>query len=174
MFIFSQEHTDSWHYLAHLLEKPWRSDREAVEVWSVTQAEAWCKQPLSFLYLLPRWVGSQLSSTFHSSTRPPHHSLPSRAPPLACEHHDLPLLWILKVQLGLSLVFLTFLPNIQLSCCLLTYCPALTHPSMPPPSPSHLSHPLNSCRSWCAALFQAQTHFLRNLRDCSLTFGRGW
>lgn len=110
------------------------------------------------------------SSHPHFTLQPaaPHHSLPSRAPPLACEHHDLPLLWILKVQLGLFLVFLTFLPNIQLSCCLFTYCPALTHPSMPPPSPSHLSHPQNLM---CSII--SRTHFLRNLRDCSLTFGGG-
>lgn len=48
----------------------------------VTQAEACCKQPLNFLYLLPQWVGSRPSSTFHSSF--PQPPLPALARSSTC------------------------------------------------------------------------------------------
>lgn len=139
MFIFFQQHTDSRHFTAHPLEKPWRSDRELGQ--SVTQAEVCCKQPLSFLYLLPRWVSSQPSSFV---------SLLSPTTPTPCTREPLNLpasITILrlcgsqKFNLCLSLVFLPFFPHPAvmsaphpLPCLNSTlHAPALSLPSFPLP-----------------------------------------
>lgn len=126
MFIFFQEHTDSWHFISHL-DKPCRVCSQFV-----TQAEACCKQPLSFLYLLPRWVGAQPSSTFNSSTPSP--PLPALALSSTCLQASRSTAYPgLKSSTSAFLWFFFPFSHIQLSCWLLTGWPALTNPSMPCP-----------------------------------------
>lgn len=92
---------------------------------SATQAEASCKQSLGFLYLLPRWVLSQPSSMFQSPT-------PTPAPDLPASISIPRFLRISKVQLCLSLIFLSPPPN-----------PAVMLPLHPLPSLNSL--PLRPC-----------------------------